>query len=143
MHDFHKLMEHISNEVEKIEERGLNTSNIETAYKLLSMYKNIKTIEGMEGYSEGESRTGYSQRRMYSRGYDRGTSYDGDSSYEGYSRAKANYRMDHSYAAKEGMMQNLEGSMEEMVERIKEMRRDADTQEERDMIDRYVNLIRK
>ena len=96
----YKLMQNIREELDKIAEKGLNTGNLETAYKLIDMLKDMENVEywkckeeyynavldEMEG---GYSQTGdYSERRKrdgmgrYSRAdgrmmpdYDNGTSY--------------------------------------------------------------------
>lgn len=95
----YKLMQNIKDELDKIAEKGLNTGNLETAYKLIDMLKDMENVEywkckeeyystvqeQMEG---GYSQNGdYSQRRSrdsmgrYSRAdgmmpdYDRGSSY--------------------------------------------------------------------
>ena len=44
----HKLYDNIKKELEKIEETGLNSGNLDTAYKLLSMGKNVKKIDKIE-----------------------------------------------------------------------------------------------
>ena len=95
----YKLMQNIKDELDKIAEKGLNTGNLETAYKLIDMLKDMENVEywkckeeyystvqeQMEG---GYSQAGeYSERRnrdsmgRYSRAdgimpeYDRGSSY--------------------------------------------------------------------
>lgn len=95
----YKLMQNIKDELDKIAEKGLNTGNLETAYKLIDMLKDMENVEywkckeeyyntvqeQMEG---GYSQAGeYSERRKrdsmgrYSRAdgmmpdYDRGSSY--------------------------------------------------------------------
>ena len=78
-----RMLEVICDEIDKIAEKGLTTGNLETAYKLIDMYKDLKTVEGMEEYAEDD----YSQARgrvrakrdsmgRYSRRYDDGNSYD-------------------------------------------------------------------
>ena len=95
----YKLMQNIKDELDKIAEKGLNTGNLETAYKLIDMLKDMENVESWkckeEYYSPvqeqmegGYSQAGdYSQRRnrdsmgRYSRAdgmmpdYDRGSSY--------------------------------------------------------------------
>lgn len=100
-----KLLSRICEELDRIAEKGLNTSNLDTAYKLVDMYKDLKNAEYWEqkgeyymavleemqgvdysrdgGYSMDED--GYSQRRhrnnmgRYSRndGMDHDRSRDG------------------------------------------------------------------
>lgn len=101
MKDMEKLCRVIEEELHKIAEKGLNTGNLETAYKLVDMYKDLKNTEYWDGkleyymqemgeYSQrGHSRDddysmNYSERRKrdsrgrYSR--DGGNSYDGGES---------------------------------------------------------------
>lgn len=100
MRDMEKLCGIIEEELRKISEKGLNTSNLETAYKLVDMYKDLKNTEYWEtkgeyymavleemqgGYSQndGYSREdGYSFRRRDSRGRYSRDSMNGDMSYE-------------------------------------------------------------
>ncbi len=119
MKDMTRLTDRICEELDKIAEKGLNTGNLETAYKLVDMYKDLKNTEywdqkgeyymavldemqgGSTEYSErGYSRDGgYSERRhrdsmgRYSRnGGQMDAGYDGGSSYRrGYSRARDGY----------------------------------------------------
>ncbi len=60
----------VTEEIMKIADKGLTTGNLETAYKLIDMLKDLKTVEAMEGGG------GYSQR------------YDYDNSYGGYAMAR-------------------------------------------------------
>ena len=95
----YKLMQNIKDELDKIAEKGLNTGNLETAYKLIDMLKDMENVEYWKRKEEyydtvqdqmegGYSQNGdYSQRRnrdsmgRYSRAdgmmpdYDRGSSY--------------------------------------------------------------------
>lgn len=101
MRNIKELCGIIEDELGKIAEKGLNTGNLETAYKLIDMYKDIKNTEYWDtkseyyeailfemqgGYSEDGGSYGYSSKRdsrgRYSRtdghmmpDYDRGSSY--------------------------------------------------------------------
>lgn len=90
--DMEKLCNLICDEIDKIAEKGLTTSNLETAYKLVDMYKDLKDAEyhdikreyyeqemGMDGYSGARRRDNMGR---YSRldgrimdEYDHGNSY--------------------------------------------------------------------
>lgn len=143
-----KMMENICDEIEKISERGLTTQNLETAYKLIDMYKDLKTVEAMEedSYSQARGRR-YAKRDSmgrYARRYEDGNSYndmDGNYSEQRYMNSKRMYRNDHSMASKEGMLADLEDFMAEMHDKLKELKRDADTPEERATIDRYIKML--
>ena len=106
MRDMERLCEIIEEELGKIADKGLNTGNLETAYKLIDMYKDMKNtkywdtkaeyymavLSEMQGgnsynYSMAMDEDGHSMRRhrdsmgRYARedGYDRGNSYGGNS----------------------------------------------------------------
>ena len=48
MKDMKKLCEVIEQELHKIAEKGLTTSNVDTAYKLVDMYKDLKNTDYWE-----------------------------------------------------------------------------------------------
>ena len=95
----YKLMQNIKDELDKIADKGLNTGNLETAYKLIDMLKDMENVEYWkckEGYYDavlaemegGYSQEGYSQARnrdsmgRYSRD-GMMSNYDSDNSYRG------------------------------------------------------------
>ena len=149
-----KMLEVVCEEIDKIAEKGLTTGNLDTAYKLIDMYKDLKTVEGMDDYYDDER---YSQARgrmrakrdsmgRYSRRYEDGNSYNDDSadySERRYMDSKRMYRNDHSMASKQTMIADLEDFMSEMHGKLKELKRDADTPEERDTIDKYIKMLER
>lgn len=187
MEKMQKLCKIIEQELGKIAEKGLTTSNLETAYKLVDMYKDLKNTEYWETKGEYydtvlmEMQGGYSERdysmmdddysmrgrKRDSRGrYSRedGMSYEGGQSYargrggrgRGYSRdggysqndgysmymdAKQSYRNNQSMDGKQRLMDSLEEYMDDFTEKIKEMHRDADTPEEREMISKFMTKL--
>lgn len=184
MEKMKKLCELIENELHKIAEKGLTTSNLETAYKLVDMYKDLKNTEYWETKGEYydtvlmEMQGGYSERdysmmdddyamrgrkrdRMgrYSRedgmmrdgqsmargrgGRSRGCSMNdgGNSMYDRYMDSKMSYRSNQSMDGKQRLMDSLEDYMDDFTEKIKEMQRDADTPEEREMISKFMTKL--
>ena len=183
MEKMQKLCKIIEQELEKIAEKGLTTSNLETAYKLVDMYKDIKNTEYWEtkgeyydyvlmemqnGYSENYammdddySMRGRKRDRMgrYSRedgmmrdgqsmargrgGRGRGYSMNdgGYSMYDKYMDSKMSYRSNQSMDGKQKLMDSLEDYMDDFTEKIKEMHRDADTPEEREMISKFMTKL--
>ena len=191
MEKMKKLCELIESELHKIAEKGLTTSNLETAYKLVDMYKDIKNTEYWEtkgeyymtvldemqgGYSEGnysmmeddysmrgrkrdrmgrysredgmggqsyarDGRRGNQGRNQYSRMGDYSSNSGGYSTYDRYMDSKQSYRSDKSADGKQRLMDPLEDYMDDFTEKIKEMHRDADTQEEREMISKFMNKL--
>ena len=198
MEKMEKLCKVIEQELDKIAEKGLTTSNLETAYKLIDMYKDLKNTEYWEqkgeyyeyvlaemqgGYSEGgyammddeysmrrgqrrDSRGRYSREdgmsyeggqsmargRGSNRGgsnrrrnqYSREGSYAMDGGYSMYDRymdSKQSYRANQSMDGKQRLMDSLEEYMDDFTEKIKEMHRDADTPEEREMISKFMSKL--
>ena len=189
MEKMKKLCELIESELSKIAEKGLTTSNLETAYKLVDMYKDLKNTEYWEtkgeyydtvlmemqgGYSEGNysmmeddySMRGRKRDRMgrysredgmggqsYARGgrrdnrgrYSRDGGYSmndgGYSMYDRFMDAKQSYRANQSMDGKQRLMDSLEEYMDDFTEKIKEMHRDADTPEEREMISKFMGKL--
>ena len=181
MEKMKKLCELIESELSKIAEKGLTTSNLETAYKLVDMYKDLKNTEYWETKGEYydtvlmEMQGGYSQNDGYSmmeddysmrgRKRDRMGRYsrddgmrrddrmrrDGrrdysmnvghDSMYDRYMDNKMSYRSDKSMDGKQKLMESLEDYMEDFTDKIKEMHRDADTPEERELISKFMNKL--
>lgn len=94
----YKLMQNIKDELDKIAEKGLNTGNLETAYKLIDMLKDMENVEywkckeeyydvvldemqgGQNGHSEARKRDSMGR---YSRDDMMMPDYDNDSSYRG------------------------------------------------------------
>ena len=164
-----KLCSVIEQELEKIAEKGLTASNLETAYKLVDMYKDMKNTEYWEQKGEyydyvlAEMQGGYSHENMdddYAMRYrkrDKMGRYskndgmmrikreypmtDGGSMYDRYMDSKISYRTDKSMDGKQRLMESLEDYMDDFTEKIKEMHRDADTPEEREMISKFMTKL--
>lgn len=171
-----KLCEIIEQELHKIAEKGLNTSNVDTAYKLVDMYKDLKNTEYWEtkgeyydyvlmemqnaGYSNGGYRMddeypmrGRKRDRMgrYSRddgmmheeNIRRGNriDYSMNDGYSMYMDAKQSYRSAKTMDGKKRLMDSLEDCMDDLTEKIKEMHRDADSPEERELISKFLNKL--
>lgn len=153
-----KLRENAEKELRAIEEKGLTASNLENAYKLTEIVKGIDKIEIMQG-SDGYSRDGYS---MDSEDYDRGNSYrrgrsrttgrymhrpnysrlsgdDGD--IEEYRQRKREYSNSRDGGDKERMLDALEDFMCGVSSMVKQICRDADCREERDIVKKYAREI--
>ena len=189
MKDMKKLCELIENELHKIAEKGLTTSNVDTAYKLVDMYKDLKNTDSWEtkgeyymavldemqgGYSQNDgysmtddySMRGRKRDRMgrysredgmmqddmsYARGrggnnrgrnqYSRDGGYSSNDGYSMYMDAKQSYRSNKSTDGKQRLMDSLEEYMDDFTEKIKEMHRDADTPEEREMISKFMSKL--
>ena len=157
MADMDKLEQRICDELDKIAEKGINTSNLETTYKLIDMYKDLRTVSAMEeaGYSETMAYENYPMSMARGRGRNAKRDAMGRYSREGmhddmmmnsrdyaearYSQAKMDYR--NSRAGKNDVMDSLNEKMRELKNELKEMSRDSDFPEERQQIDKYVKML--
>lgn len=133
-----KLCDNVESELSAIVDRGLNANNIDSAYKLVDIYKNIKKIDEIGGYS-GAYRKRDSMGR-YTR--DDGHSYGHDGNYSRYMDSKREYRENGSSYAKEHVMKTLSDYMDGFTHEIEELIRDADSPEERQAIQRYLNKVK-
>ena len=181
--DIEKLCNVVETELHKIAEKGLSTSNLDTAYKLIDMYKDLKNTEywdvkidyymqEMGGYSYkdgyapedrelvhdypprhrdaerdeytlGSAKRGRKKGEHYVRGhYSRSGGYDSDDRYERYLESKNSYRTGKTPECKQRLMATLEDYMDDFSEQMEEMLRDADCQEERETIERYLKKIK-
>ncbi len=116
------MCELVESELKKIVDRGVTSGNIEVAYKLVDMYKDLKEVEGMDG--------GYSERRgrMYSNAYmprydERGSSYEGG-----------------HYSTANGV-RDLDDYLGEYTEKIEKMYKES-RPEERELIKKYMNKLK-
>ena len=80
-----KLFENVKKELKQIETNGLSSSNLETAYKLTCIGKNIKEIEEKEGEEKMKER--YMDGGYNARGNYRDGGYN-----DGYNPRGGNYR---------------------------------------------------
>ncbi len=177
----HKLRENAEKELKAIEEKGLTSSNLDNAYKLVEIMKGVDKINMMQdggeysrdGYSRdmedysrergGYSRNGdYSREGNYSNDYDNGNSYRrGRSATTGRYVHRPNYsrlsgddtdmdeyrsrKMEHSNSRDDGtknrMLDALEDFMSGVCGMLKQIYRDSDVAEERQIIRKYAQQI--
>lgn len=177
----HKLRENAEKELKAIEEKGLTSSNLDNAYKLVEIMKGVDKIEMMqdggeysrEGYSRdmedysrdrgGYSRNGgYSREGNYSNDYDNGNSYrrgrsattgryvhrpnysrlsGDDTDMDEYRSRKMEYSNSRDDMTKNRMLDALEDFMSGVHGMMKQMFKDADCREEREIIQNWARKI--
>lgn len=158
-----KMMEIVTKEMKALANKGLTTANLETAYKLVDIYKDLKQVEhwehegysqrmignsmmgnSMMGYDNGNSYNDYANRgEHYVRGhYSRNGGYSQGSKYDEYMESKRNYRDDHSNASKSRLVDTAEQYMDDMLHQLEDMKRDCDCKEELEALERYINKIK-
>ncbi len=177
----HKLRENAEKELKAIEEKGLTSSNLDNAYKLVEIMKGVDKINMMEegggysrdGYSRdmedysrergGYSRNGdYSREGNYSNDYDNGNSYrrgrnqrngqymhrpnysrlsGDDTDMDEYRNRKREYSNSRDEGSKGRMLDALEDFMCGVSSMVKQICRDADCREEREIVKKYAREI--
>ena len=177
----HKLRENAEKELKAIEEKGLTSSNLDNAYKLVEIMKGVDKINMMqdggeysrdgssrdrEDYSRergGYSRNGdYSREGNYSNDYDNGNSYrrgrsattgryvhrpnysrlsGDDTDMDEYRNRKREYSNSRDEGSKGRMLDALEDFMCGVSSMVKQICRDADCREEREIVKKYAREI--
>lgn len=109
----HRLLEKVEKELDNIGDKGLTSSNLDTTFKLIDIYKDIKESE----YYDCKTREGdsYDARRRGSDGrYMSGRDYWDERYHDGDWEARGRYNIDDKYnrymtRMKEGMEKYTEG----------------------------------
>lgn len=168
MHKFDKLRENAEKELQILEEKGLEKANVDLTGKLVEMVKGLYKIDMMQDGGE-YSRDGYSRdredysRNRYSRDdYDNGNSYrrgrnqrtgeymhrpnysrlsGDDDDMERYREMKKQYSNARDGESKDKMLDALEDFMCGIHGMMKQMFKDADCREEREIIQNWARKI--
>lgn len=147
----------IEDELGKIAEKGLSTGNVDIAYKLIDMMKDIKNVDywdatetAMSDYEYSRSNGDYPRTNAYERDNSyrhrdargRYTRDNGNSFYNAYMDTKREYRTSQSADCKARMMASLQDCLDDFTNKLEDMYRDADCAEARAEIMRYVNKLK-
>lgn len=164
-----ELLRKVKKELDNIGDKGLTSSNLDTAYKLIDIYKDIKEACYYEDQLENESygaRSRDSRGRYrdhdeeYDRGGYRGNDYRGDSynryypiddrydryfnrMREGlynYNEGKNRYRDGES---KERMIDGVEMAMGALVNFVEYMMDNVETNQEKEVVRKYIDKLKK
>lgn len=120
-----RLCENIEAELNTISDRGLNSNNMDTAQKLLDMYKNCKKVEYMK--QEGSYQRGYSEQYSEGRNYGR----------DNYGRD--NYGRDYnSY----GYNRDSYSHGQDLVKELENVVRDISNPEDRQKVQKLIGKMR-
>lgn len=156
-----EVIEKTETSIKKIIDEGLTTNNLDTLYKLSKIkhmakedekmnygnYGNYGNYEGYNGRGPGYDTYG----RMYNEGgygrRGRDTRYRGHDKldrmygeYERYEEGREQYNRGN-YGAKDDTMKSLEYMLESMVDFVKMLKEDANSQEEMELIRKYTQKI--
>lgn len=145
MSDIRDLLYNITDELEKIADKGLNNSNLETAYKLIDMYKDLKNVEYWDGkaeyYESQKIRWNEPKEERYSVAAYSENVPEKDALKE-YIDSKKRYKTERTDDCEKRMIEALKRYMEEAINEIVEISKDADCREIRETVARYVNRMK-
>ena len=152
-----KVKELVEKGINKTIEDGIQTSNLDTLGKLVDIYKDIANVEHWKKEEENDmrydrryrdytrepySREPYGRRRRDSRGRYMGDEMMNDmhEAYKDYSDGREEMNMGN-YSAKDDTMKSLEYMMQSVVQFIEMLEKDANSQEEIEIIKDYTRQI--
>jgi hypothetical protein len=164
-----KVCKQVEEKIEYIINQGIKPENIDNLYKLVDIHKDLANEEYWEvkkedihmryknygNYNEGsmgnygrrmrDSRGRFMEGGYSARGYDskyRGKEVLGDmmDAYEEYSESSEQFGRGN-YSAKHDSMENLGTMLDSVVDFIAMLKKDANSQEELDLIKRYSKTI--
>ena len=130
---------------------GVNSSNLDYLYKLVDVHKDIANEEywlakeenlmryGYYGHDYGRSSRASRGRYMGHRPEDRLDEMY--MNYQAYTEGKEDYKKENSYRSKEATMECLEYMLESMDDFVKMLKEEAGSQEEMDLIHKYIDKI--
>lgn len=159
------LLNKVTKELENISDKGLTSSNLETAYKLIDIYKDIKEAKYYDCMIDKDEDS-YGARDRDSRGRYRGDDWNNhysrrDSEYgryypindrydryitrmrEGlynYNEGKERYRDGES---KERMIDGVEMAMGALVNFVEYMMDNVETSQEKEVVRKYIDKLKK
>lgn len=161
-----KLCKQVEEKIEHVLSQGIRPENIDTLYKLVDIHKDLANeyywqvkkediYMRYKNYSEGpmgnygrrmrDSRGRFMEGSYGARGYDRryrgeevlGDMYEG---YQAYSESSEQFGRGN-YGAKQESMESLNTMLESVVDFMAMLKKDANSQEELDLIKRYSKTI--
>ena len=152
-----KVKELVEKGINKTIEDGIQTSNLDTLGKLVDIYKDIANVEHWKKEEENDmrydrryrdytrepySREPYGRRRRDSRGRYMGDEMMNDmhEAYRDDSDGREEMNMGN-YSAKDDTMKSLEYMMQSVVQFIEMLEKDANSQEEIEIIKDYTRQI--
>jgi hypothetical protein len=148
------IKEVVEQQLNVLKQSGINTSNLDYAYKLVDIHKDIENEEYWKvkedvmryreygRYSDGSyGRRGRDSRGRYTGNYPEDRIDEMYMNYQAYSEGKDAYGRSGNYSAKEDSMMCLEHMLESMVDFVKMLKEEANSQEEMELIRKYVHKL--
>lgn len=136
-----KLLDLVCKELEAFGEKGITINNLATASTLVDMYKDLYSVKYWQAKMEAMEGDAAPMRVSVEP-----TAYSGegkDNHLAVYMAAKSEYRGSRSAESRTKMIDALDDYMTELCSGLDELLRDADVQEERDLIRRHIRRVRE
>lgn len=138
-----RMLDIVCAEMDKISEVGITGANLDRALKLSQLKDNLMDAEYKETKKYMMDSTGeYSKDYPSSKTRTFGFAANEEDPYNKYMESKKTYRFARTPESKRTLMHDLENYMEEMTGNIADLMKDAECQEERAMIQRYMTKMR-
>lgn len=150
-----ELLRKVKKELENIGDKGLTSSNLDTTYKLIDIYKDIKEADYYCSMIDGENEN-YNGRRRDSMGrymekWDKGyPTYPNERTdryitkmrdgMETYNMGRDRYR---DGGSNERMVEGIEMTMEAIVHFIESLMDLAETSQEKEIVKKYIDKIHR
>lgn len=148
-----ELLEKVEKELDKIGDKGLTTSSLDTTYKLIDIYKDIKEAKYYEKMCESDSES-YDARQRDSRGryMDTDRHYypwgDREERYfdkikegiDSYAEGKVRYR---DGSSQEKMLDGIELAMTALVNFVETLYDHSEGQKEKDIIKDHIEKLKR
>lgn len=151
-----ELLRKVKKELENIGDKGLTSSNLDTTYKLIDIYKDIKEADYYCSMIDGAGSDSFDARRRDSMGrymdkWDRGyPTYPNERTerymtkmrdgMETYNAGRNRYR---DGGSNDRMVEGIEMTMEAIVNFIESLMDLAETSQEKEIVKKYVDKIHR
>lgn len=155
----HELLDKVKRELDKIGDKGLTSSNLETTYKLIDIYKDIKEAKYYEDMCKEDS---YNERQRDSRGRymeNQGRSYNKlhyypwderteryfekmRDSMDNYNEGKDRYKHGDE-KEREQMIDGIDMAMSALVSFVETIYDHTETQKEKDIIHEHIEKLKR
>ena len=146
------IQDMLEDELKKIcKKEDITTTDLDNMYKMVDIVKDITTVDAMhkaeqEGYSRDYARDysrGYSEDYAYGSYARRGRDGDGDGRYSEDNSYRRGRDAMGRYTSRDSSYDYSRHSKEEMVEHLKEMMRNARSEEEREAYRKTIEQLQR
>lgn len=142
------LCKRVQKELDTIADKGITSNNLDTTYKLIDIYKDIKEVEQMENkrYDKGNYNERYNDRYVIDR-YDNHPLDERTERYfsrmkdgiNDYNAGRMRYRDGGSESR---MIEGIEMTMGAVVNFVESLMDHSETSQEKEIIRKYINKIK-